>query len=102
MQRFLTDREVPSPRASFPITAACPIAEFYRQEFIRLHRCLQAHRDAFTPQAVNSVEAALVRVIAEIDKLSRAEGADLVVARLLKEFGVVARLAGWSDGHPVH
>lgn len=94
MPRFLTDRPVQPPPS--------PLTEFYREEFLKHQRCLQEQREYFSPQAIESVEAALVRIIAELDKLSTKEDAHLVVASLLREFDVVTRLSAWSDPHNVH
>jgi len=94
MPRFLTARPAPS--------TASPRAEFYREEFVKHHRCLQRQREYFSPKTIRDVEAALVRIIAQLDNLSAKDDADLVVARLLREFDVVTGLSAWSDPHNVH
>ena len=94
MQRFLTARSVSSHRS--------PLIDFYREEFLKHHRCLQEHREYFSAQAIEGVEAALVRIIAEMDKLSATDDAHLVMAKLLREFDVVTRLSAWSDPNQVH
>ena len=94
MQRFRIDRPGSSP--------ASPITEFYREEFVKHHRCLQAQREYYSSQAIESVETALVRVISQVDTLSTKADADQVVARLLREFDVVTRLSAWSDPHKAH
>ena len=94
MQRFLIDR--PGPSASSPLT------EFYREEFIKHHRCLQEQREYYSTQAIDSVETALVRVISQVETLSTKADADQVVAKLLREFDVVTRLSSWSDPHKAH
>ena len=94
MQRFLIDR--PGP------TLASPLTEFYREEFIKHHRCLQEQRHYYSSQAIDSVETALVRIISELDTLTSKADADQVVAKLLREFDVVTRLSAWSDPHKAH
>lgn len=94
MPRFLTVRATSS--------AASPRLEFYREEFVKHQRCLQRHREYFSPQAIRDVESALVRIIAQLEKLSAKDDADLVVARLLRELDVVTGLSAWSDLHNVH
>jgi hypothetical protein len=94
MQRFRNDRPGPSP--------ASPLTEFYREEFIKHHRCLQAQREYYSSQAIESVETALVRVISQVDTLSTKADADQVVAKLLREFDLVTRLSSWSDPHKAH
>ncbi|MCA1584694.1 MAG: hypothetical protein LC791_07965 [Acidobacteria bacterium] len=95
MPRFLTVRRPGQHRPS-------PLTEFYREEFLKHQRCLHEQREYYSPQAIQGVEAALVRIIAQLDKLSAKEDANLVVASLLKEFDVVTRLSTWSDPHNVH
>lgn len=94
MQRFLIDR--PGP------TLASPLTEFYREEFIKHHRCLQEQRQYYSAQAIDSVETALLRIISELDTLTSKADADQVVAKLLREFDVVTRLSAWSDPHKAH
>jgi hypothetical protein len=94
MHRFLIDRQGPSP--------ASPITEFYREEFIKHHRCLQEQREYYSSQAIDSVESALIRVISQVDALSTKEDANQVVAKLLREFDVVTKLSAWSDPHKAH
>lgn len=66
------------------------------------HRCLQEQREYYSAQAINSAEAALLKIIAEVDRLSAEANADQVVAQLLREFDVVTGLSGWSDPCKVH
>ena len=78
------------------------LSEFYREEFLKHHRCLQEQREYYSAQAINSAEAALLKIIAEVDRLSEEANADQVVAQLLREFDVVTGLSGWSDPCKVH
>lgn len=78
------------------------LSEFYREEFVKHHQCLQAQREYYSKQAVEQVEAALLRIIAEMDRLSERANADQVIARLLREFDVVTGLSGWTDPKHVH
>ena len=92
--RFLMDNAVPA--------SVSALSEFYREEFLKHHRCLQEQREYYSAQAINSAEAALLRIIAEVDRLSEEANADQVVAQLLREFDVVTGLSGWSDPCKVH
>ena len=78
------------------------LSEFYREEFLKHHRCLQEQREYYSVQAINSAEAALLKIIAEVDRLSEEANAGQVVAQLLREFDVVTGLSGWSDPCKVH
>jgi hypothetical protein len=90
----LADRRLPPPGTA--------LAEFYREEFIKHHQCLQAQRESFSAQAIDSVECALLRIISEMDRLSEKADAEQVVTRLLREFDVVTGLSAWSDPQKIH
>lgn len=94
MRRFLIDRPAPSPTAS--------VTEFYREEFVKHQQCLEEQREYFSPQAINSVETALVKVISQVDSLSSKADADQVVSNLLREFDLVTRLSAWSYPNKVN
>ena len=91
---FLLDRATP-PNVS-------TLTEFYREEFIKHHKCLQAQREYYSAQAIQNAEAALLKIIADLDTLSADANAEQKVARLLREFDVVTGLSGWSDTNKVH
>jgi len=78
------------------------LSAFYREEFLKHHKCLQAQREYYSAQAIKSVEDALLKIIADLDRLSADANAEQKVARLLREFDVVTGLSGWSDSHQVH
>ena len=79
-----------------------PLIEFYKEEFLKHHRCLQEQREFYSAQAISNVESALLRIIAQVDKLSTKEDANQVVAKLLREIDVVTKLSAWSDPHKAH
>src|SRR5690348_457121 len=78
------------------------LTEFYREEFIKHHKCLQAQREYFSAQAIENAENALLKIIADLDRLSEQTNAELIVAKLLKEFDVVTGLSGWSEPNKLH
>jgi hypothetical protein len=84
--------------------SASPISliDFYREEFLKHHQCLQEQREYFSEQAICGVERALQRVMADLEHLSGTADADEVMARLLREFDVVTGLSAWSDPLKVH
>ena len=63
------------------------LTEFYREEFLKHRRCL---------------EAALTRIISQLEQLSTKKDADRLVSSLLRKFNVVTGLSGWSDPKNVH
>lgn len=90
MPHFLSARALPP----LPVVS---LNDFYKEEFVKHQQCLAAQREYFSERAIQSVDAALCRIISEIDALSHKDDADVVVARLLKEFDVVTRLSAWTD-----
>ena len=86
---FLLDQAAP------PSVSA--LTEFYREEFLKHHECLQAQREYYSAQAIENAETALLKIIAELDQLTEKANAEHVVAQLLREFDVVTGLSGWSD-----
>ena len=73
------------------------LTAFYREEFLKHHRCLQAQREYYSAQAIETAETALLKIIADLDRLSEKANAEHVVAQLLRELDVVTGLSGWSD-----
>ena len=94
MPRFVPD--------SRPISAQHPIAEFYREEFLKHHRCLQQQRPYYSESAITDVEAALSRVLGQLEQLSTKANAPQLVSSLLKKFDVVTGLSAWSDPKHTH
>ncbi len=94
MPRFVT--------ASRPISAQHQIAEFYREEFVKHRRCLQEQRPYYSESAITGVEAALARILAELEQLSAKDNAPQLVSSLLKKFDVVTGLSTWSDPKHTH
>jgi hypothetical protein len=85
-----------------PINAVHPITEFYREEFLKHQRCLQQQRPYFSDRAITDVEAALTKIISDLEQLSTKEDAPQVVSSLLKQFDVVTGLSAWSDPKRTH
>ena len=87
---------------SRPISAQQTIAEFYREEFLKHHRCLQQQRAYFSESAITDVEAALSRIMSQLEQLSTNDNAPQLVSSLLKKFDVVTGLSAWSDPKQSH
>ena len=94
MPRFVSD--------SRPISATHPITEFYREEFVKHHRCLQQQRSYYSESAITDVEAALAKILSQLEQLSTQDNAPQLVSSLLKKFDVVTRLSSWSDPKHSH
>ena len=94
MPRFVTD--------SRPISAQQPITEFYRQEFAKHHLCLQQHRPYYSEGAITNVEAALARIMGELESMCSKDNVDELVSSLLKKIDVVTGLSSRSDPRHTH
>ena len=94
MPRFVTN--------SRPISAQHPIAEFYREEFLKHHRCLQRQRPYYSESAITDVETALTNVLNQLEQLSTQDNAPQLVSSLLKKFDVLTGLSAWSDPTQTH
>ena len=94
MPRFVSD--------SKPISAQQPLTEFYKQEFLKHHRCLQHHRPYFSESAITDVEVALNRIMSELETLCTQDDCCEVFSQLLKKFDVFTGLSAWSDPKHTH
>ena len=94
MPRFVSD--------SRPISATHPIIEFYREEFVKHHRCLQQQRPYYSESAITDVEAAIANILSQLEQLSTQDDAAQLVSSLLNKFDVVTGLSAWSDPKHSH
>ncbi len=91
LSRFLTDSRPPCE----PVIHS--VSNFYREEFVKRQQRLEAQREFYSERAIHDVEQALVKVIAQLDRLCNVENADEVVGKLLRQFDVVTGLSAWTD-----
>ena len=94
MARFAT--------VSKPINAQHPLTEFYREEFLKHQRCLRRQRPYYSESAITGVEAALTRIMGQLEQLVSKDNADQVVSSLLKKIDLVTGLSSWSDPKQTH
>jgi hypothetical protein len=78
------------------------VSEFYREEFLKCQQCLEQQREHYSERAITDVEQALVKVMAQLDRLCTTADADQVVSRLLRQFDVVTGLSGWTDPRQIN
>lgn len=96
LSRFLTDSRPPAEPVFYSVS------NFYREEFLKRQRCLEQQREFYSERAINDVEKALVKVIAQLDRLCTKDNADEVVGRLLRQFDVATGLSAWTDPRQVN
>jgi hypothetical protein len=91
LSRFLTDSR---PQCE-PVFHS--VSDFYREEFLKCQKCLERQREFYSESAINDVEQALLKVMAQLDRLCTKADADQVVSRLLRQFDVITGLSAWTD-----
>ncbi len=86
--------------------SACPcttiLADFYREEFLKRQAQLRLQREYFSERAVASAEAALDRILAQMESLCAMDHADELVSRLLRCFDAVTGGSDIADPKKVH
>ena len=96
MHCFVTDlRPSSTPPCSIQI-------DFYRDELIRHQCCLRRQREYYSEPAVASAEAALDRVIGQIEVLSAMRDADQRFSRPLRSFDALTGVSALSDPKKAH
>ncbi len=95
MARSLTDQ----PSSSAPFTS---LADFYREEFVKYQQRLEQQREYYSERAISDMQAALTRIMAQLEHLCAKADADQVVSRLLREFDIATGLSAWCDPKNVH
>ena len=69
------------------------ISDFYREEFLKHREFLLLQREAFSERTVQRADAALCRVLGQLDALCTCQHGVQVVDRLLRSFDVVTRVS---------
>ena len=95
MARIVSSGRLPSDRVTGD-------ADFYRQEFLKHRECLARQREYFSERAITDADAALARVLGQLEQLCAKDDADQLIARLLRQFNAVTNLSGWSDPKQLH
>jgi hypothetical protein len=96
MTRFISDER--PMRIHLPVTRV----QFYREEFLKHQQVLQQQREYYSDHAITNVEAALSRILSQLEVLCTKEDADQVVSVLLRKFDLLTGVSAWSDPKNVH
>jgi hypothetical protein len=78
------------------------MADFFREEFLKHHRCLERQREFYSDHAIAQAEDAIARILAKVEQLSQREDACEVVSELLRKFDLVTNLSAWTDPETLH
>jgi hypothetical protein len=85
-----------------PLAGASCLTAFFKEEFVKHHRCLDEQREYYSELAIIQAEDALSRILSELDQLSQREDACRVVERLLRKIDMVTNLSAWTDPETLH
>jgi len=96
MTRFQTFERFTSARPT------CSVTEFFREEILKQQRCLDAQREYYSARAIGEVEAALRRILTELDRLCAQQDAAQVVGKLLRSIDSLTGLSSTSDPKQVN
>ena len=78
------------------------LAEFFREEFLKHHRCLESQREYYSDVAIEKAEHALSRAISQIESLCQREDAGEVIGQLLRQIDAVTNLSAFTEDHTLH
>jgi hypothetical protein len=78
------------------------LAEFFREEFLKHHHCLEQQREYYSDVAITEAENALSRAMAQIDGLCQRDDACEVIGRLLRQIDAVTKLSAWTEPETLH
>jgi hypothetical protein len=98
---YETPVEVEPARPLYGPTCRC-LAQFFEEEFQKHHRCLEQHREYYSEVAIAQAEAALRRILQEMEQLCRREDACEVVGELLRQFDSVTKLSAFPEHRLFH
>jgi hypothetical protein len=90
-----------TPRAFCGPTCNC-LAEFFREEFIKHHQCLEQQREYYSDRAISQAEDALQRIMGQMEQLCQRDDACEVVAQLLRQIDLITNLSGWTQPERLH
>ena len=98
----LTTSRVPGPATRFCGPSCQCLADFYREEFLKHHACLERQREYYSDVAISQAEEALARIMAQLEELCERDDACQMVGELLRKFDLVTKLSMWTDAGQLH
>jgi hypothetical protein len=96
-----TTVELPHPKPFHGPVCQCR-QQFFREEFLRHHQCLERQREYYSEGAIASAEDALSRIMSQLEQLCQREDACEVVGQLLRKLDVVTKLSEWTEPSTLH
>ena len=92
---------VVSPDRVSNVAVSLP-TDFYREEFLRHRECLARQREYFSERAITEADAALARILGQLEQLCAKDDAEQLIRRLLCTFNAVTGLSRWADPARFH
>ena len=78
------------------------LADFFREELLKHHRCLEQQREYYSDLAIAQAEEALTRIMGQLDQLCQRDDACQMVGELLRKFDLVTKLSVWTEAGQLH
>lgn len=78
------------------------LADFFRQEFLKHHQCLERQREYYSDRAIAQAEDALARIMSQLEELCRREDACQLMGELLRKLDIVTKLSAWTEPNQLH
>jgi hypothetical protein len=98
----LTTADLPGyPNTLYSSSCQC-LADFFREEFLKHHACLEHHREYYSEVAIAQVEDALAAIMAQLDQLCQRDDACQMMTALLRKFDLVTKLSVWTEPDQLH
>jgi len=84
-------------------TSSCQcLADFFREEFLKHHACLERQREYYSEVAITQVEDALTSIMGQLDQLCQRDDACQMMTALLRKFDIVTKLSAWTEPDQLH
>ena len=98
----LTSVDVPGHSAPFCGPSCTCLTDFFREELLKHHQCLERQREYYSDIAITQAENAIQRIVANLDALCQRDDACQMMGELLKKFDLVTKLSAWTDPDKLH
>jgi hypothetical protein len=92
----------PHPDCDCLVRASSVRSDFYREELRKHWHCLDQQRESYSHKTMTDVDAALRKLMENVDRLCACEHGGEVVSRLLRQIDGVTRLSASSGRQPPH
>jgi hypothetical protein len=94
--------DVPGQSRPFFGTSCHCMAEFFREELLKHHQCLERQREYYSEAAIAQAEEALARLMSQVDTVCQREDACQMMGELLRKIDLVTKLSLWTEPKHLH